>query len=247
MMCLNLRSKKGNFALLRAAFLAVFLILSSVGVSFAQEKEETESASDPLESWNRTVFGFNEVIDAVALKPAAQVYRGVVPEYGRERVSNVLRNMRMPVVALNSFLQGDPGNAFSAFWSFMLNSTLGIAGLFDFADVNTDLKVRNEDFGQTLGAWGVGPNGYIVLPLIGPSSSRDAVGLVADIFSDPFNYMDDDVVVTSTVAAAIDRRAANIELIDEIYKDSFDPYATIRSLYLQRRESEVQNSTKTNN
>jgi len=203
--------------------------------------EDRESKVDPFEPVNRTVFKFNEVVDGVLIKPAALVYRDVVPEYGRERVSNVLKNLSMPVVMVNSVLQGDPGNAFSAFWSFALNTTLGIGGVFDFAGANTSLNVRKEDFGQTMGAWGWGSGAYIVLPIIGPSSGRDAFGLAVDTVSDPFNYMDDDIVVTRTVMRAIDARTGNLQVIDDIYDTSLDPYATIRSAYLQRRDAEIAN------
>lgn len=200
-----------------------------------------EAGSDPFESVNRGIFSFNEFVDSILLKPVAQGYQAIVPEYGRERVSNVLRNLKMPVVFANSVLQGDPENAFSSLWSFTLNSTLGIAGIFDFAGTNTDLKVRKEDFGQTLGKWGVGSGSYVMLPILGPSSTRDTIGLVVDAVSDPFNWMDNEIVITRTVVSAIDARAENLELVDDVYKTSLDPYATFRSGYLQRRQTEIKN------
>ncbi len=201
------------------------------------EGDEGGVLQDPFEPVNRTIFGFNEVVDSILLKPVAEGYVYVVPEYGRQRVSNVLTNLRMPVVFLNSVLQADPGNAFSSLWSFVLNSTLGIGGVFDFAGENSTLEVHKEGFGQTLGAWGFGSGAYIVLPIIGPSSARDAVGLLVDVVTDPFNYFDEEIVITRTVATAIDERAKSLELVEEIYRTSFDPYATFRSGYLQRQDA----------
>lgn len=222
------------------------LLLTVAACSSPPEVDEGDAAArqDPLETVNRGIYAFNDVFDRFLLAPVARGYRSAVPEYGRQRVTNVLSNLKQPVVFLNSVLQGDPENAFSSFWSFMLNTTLGIGGLFDFADVNTDLEVRDEDFGQTLGVWGVGPGPYIVLPIFGPSSLRDTAGMAGDWFSDPFNYLDDEVVITRTVIRAIDARAKTLDLTDEINEKSFDPYATFRSGYLQKREAQVKNTSR---
>lgn len=221
---------------------AMMLTLSAVACAPAPEGEDGAVLSDPFEPVNRGIFAFNEVVDNAVLQPVARAYRFLVPEYGRQRVTNVLSNLTMPVVFLNSVLQGDPGNAFSSLFSFVLNSTLGIGGIFDFAGANTDLKVNKEDFGQTLGVWGFGSGAYIMLPIIGPSSARDTVGMVADWFSDPFNYADNEIVITRTVLRTIDARAGTLDLTDEVYRTSLDPYATFRSGYLQKREAMVKNT-----
>lgn len=218
------------------------LMLTIAACSAPQDQDDAAAKQDPWEGFNRGIYAFNDALDTVVLRPVAKAYRGVVPEYGRERVTNVMTNLRQPVVMLNSVLQGDPENAFSSFWSFVLNSTLGIGGIFDFADVNTDLKVRDEDFGQTLGAWGLPSGPYLVLPILGPSTVRDTVGLAGDWLTDPFNYLDDEIVITRTVLRAIDARANVLDLTDDIDKNSFDPYATYRSGYLQRRASQVSNT-----
>lgn len=218
------------------------LMLTVAACSAPQDQDDAAAKQDPWEGFNRGIYAFNDAVDTVVLRPVAKAYRSVVPEYGRERVTNVMTNLRQPVVMLNSVLQGDPENAFSSFWSFVLNSTLGIGGIFDFADVNTDLKVHDEDFGQTLGAWGVPSGPYLVLPILGPSTVRDTVGLAGDWVSDPFNYLDDEIVITRTVLRAIDARANVLDLTDDIEKNSFDPYATYRSGYLQRREAQVNNT-----
>ncbi len=217
-----------------------FIILTFL-TACANVSEEADNR-DPWEGLNRSIFAFNEVVDGIVVRPVAQIYRGIVPEYGQDRVHNVVSNLRQPVNFVNSVLQGDPQNAFSSLWSFVLNSTLGVGGVFDFAGTNTSLRVRNEDFGQTLGKWGVGSGNYVVLPIFGPSSTRDAFGRLTDVFTDPFNYMNRDVVVTRAVISAIDTRAGNIDLLDDIYDTSLDPYATIRSGYLQKREASVKNT-----
>lgn len=223
-------------------------IISLVALTMAACTSAPESGSepnvDPFESLNRGIYSFNEAVDTVLLKPVAQAYRGIVPEYGRERVSNVLTNLKQPIVFANSVLQGDPQNAFSSFWSFVLNSTFGVAGIFDFTGAATDLHVRKEDFGQTLGVWGFGSGAYIVLPILGPSSARDALGLGVDTVGDPFNWGSNEFVITRAVVTAIDARADTIELVDDVNKTSLDPYATFRSAYLQKRESQVKNEGK---
>lgn len=226
----------------RGSVVAAYCVLVVSACAPTPVDEETAARHDPFETVNRGIFAFNEVVDGAVLQPLARAYRGIVPEYGRRRVSNVLSNMRMPVVFVNSVLQGDPGNAFSSLFSFLLNSTLGVAGVFDFAGANTDLRVHREDFGQTLGVWGFGSGAYVVLPVLGPSSARDTVGLAVDWLTDPFNYADNDVVITRTVAAAIDARADTLDLTDEVYRTSLDPYATLRSGFLQRREAMVKNT-----
>ncbi len=196
--------------------------------------------NDPLESVNRVIFRFNEGVDTVLLRPVATGYRYVVPEFGRQRVSNVLTNLRMPLIFFNSTLQLDPQNAFSALWSFILNSTVGVGGLFDVTEP-AGISVRDEDFEQTLGHYGVGAGPYIVIPILGPSSTRGISGTVVDWFSDPFNYADDEFVIARTIASAIDTRANILPTTDEIYRTSLDPYATFRSAYLQRRVALIEN------
>lgn len=201
-----------------------------------------DEVNDPLETLNRGIFKFNEVVDFVLLKPVAKTYVFIVPEFGRDRVSNVLSNLGEPVNMINGFAQGNPERGFTSLWRFILNSTFGVFGMFDFAGTNTDLQHVQEDFGQTLGVWGVDSGAYLVLPLIGPSTTRDAPGLAVDALTNPFNYVESDEFVYGRLAASvIDSRARNLDLIDEIYRNSVDPYATIRSAYLQRRAALVNN------
>lgn len=203
---------------------------------------DSTEVNDPLETINRGIFKFNEAVDFILLKPIARTYVFIVPEAGRTGVHNVLSNLGEPVNALNGFLQGNPERGFTSLWRFILNSTLGVAGIFDFAGANTDLKYVQEDFGQTLAVYGSGTGPYIVLPIIGPSSGRDTAGLVVDALTNPFNHLDNDKLVYGRLALnVIDARARNLDLVDDIYANSLDPYATFRSAYLQRREALVNN------
>jgi len=233
--CENILSKVNSKAKILLASSAMLLIAACAPTTADQQV-------DSLEPFNRAMFGFNEAVDGVVLRPVTSLYRGVVPEYGRDRVHNVLNNLHQPVVFVNSVLQGDVENAFSSLWSFLLNSTFGVAGIFDFAGTNSGLKVNDEDFGQTLGVWGFGSGPYLVLPILGPSSIRDGVGRGVDYFDDPFNYAHRDFVLGRMGASALDTRNKNFELLDEIHQNSLDPYSTIRSAYLQKREAAVKNT-----
>ena len=207
----------------------------------ATQSAKESDPSDPLEGFNRGVYAFNGVVDDVILEPVARLYRTVVPAPGRDGVKNFLANLTSPVILVNNILQGDVNGAFTTFWRFVLNTTVGFGGVYDFAENNTNLKYKPEDFGQTLGVWGVDAGPYLVLPIMGPSSVRDGTGRIADYFADPLTYLLTDwQKVGRYGATAVDARSRNLDLIDEIERTSIDPYATIRSAYLQRRESQVQ-------
>jgi phospholipid-binding lipoprotein MlaA len=140
-------------------------------------------------------------------------------------------------------LQGDVENSFTTFWRFSLNSTIGIGGLFDIAKI-AGLERRSEDLGQTFGKYGVKGGPYLMLPLMGPSNTRDLVGRVGDSFMDPYNYLVDDYGIAGrNVLNGIDSREQLLELIDDINENSLDPYATFRSLYSQRRADEIENGS----
>lgn len=210
---------------------------------------EPAPVNDPLEGFNRGMFAFNNTVDKAVLRPASIVYKAVFPTYARDRVTNFFDNLRSPVVFANSLLQGDPQNTFVTFWRFTFNSTLGVLGLWDIA---TELGVpaRNEeDFGQTLAVWGVGNGPYLVLPLLGSSNLRDTVGIGVDAALDPTNYnvIDDRERIYLKIAEVIDTRTRYGVLIDNTYEEAIDPYATFRSLYLQRREAQIINSSQDQN
>lgn len=194
--------------------------------------------ADPIEGLNRGIYKFNEGVDTVILAPVARGYKYVVPEYGRDRVGNALNNLQEPVTFLNNALQGNVEGTFSSFWRFVINSTFGIGGMFDVAR-DTGLQPVQEDFGQTLASWGVGNGAYIVLPILGPSSARDTVGLVVDTVTNPFSYLTTPAVVAIKGTDLVDSRARLLDITDEIQRTSFDPYSTVKSAYIQHRNTEI--------
>ncbi len=241
---------------LKIIFLAAFFSLMAPFAVFAADEANEFAADDYLsfsnanspealdgaEGLNRAFFKFNSALDSYLISPIADAYTYILPSQARTGIFNVLNNLEAPVVFVNSILQGDPQNSFVTFWRFIFNSTLGVAGLFDIA---TELGVperNNEDFGQTLGVWGVGHGSYLVLPLLGPSSLRDAPAFVIDTLLNPFTYfMSDGELIAVTATRVIDTRSRYDRYIDQVYDTSLDPYATFRSLYLQRREASVKN------
>ena len=208
---------------------------------------EPTQIADPLEPVNRYIFAANLALDTTVIEPVATVYRNIVPDPARDSVRNFLRNLESPVLLTNDVLQRDIGAAGVTTKRFFINTTVGILGLFDRA-ADMGLARRDEDFGQTMGTYGVGPGVYLVLPILGPSSLRDAAGNFVDYYFDPLNYYagNTDRANISFLRAGIrgiDTRARVIETLDEIERTSIDFYATIRSLYHQRRQSEIRNGS----
>ncbi len=203
-----------------------------------------ENNVDPLEPVNRKIYQFNNLVDRLLLKPVTKAYRAVIPAWGRTRMACFLRNLATPVTFFNSVLQGDMAYASTSFWRFTLNSTFGLGGLFDFA-VEQGLRDRIEDFGQTAGVYDIPPGPYIVLPLLGPSTLRDAGGRGVDVFLDPFNYLaSSDQIIARQALDTVESRSETLSLTNEIERTSLDPYATVRSLYLQSRRDLVHNGTE---
>jgi phospholipid-binding lipoprotein MlaA len=200
-----------------------------------------DEAYDPLETVNRGIYRFNMAVDKAVVRPVAVVYRDVLPKPVQTGVHNAVGNLALPLVFANSLLQGDVENAFGAFWRFTINSTVGLAGVLDVAK-DGGLQARKEDFGQTLGAHGIGSGPYLVLPLLGPSNGRDLVGKVADSLMDPFSYAGHwEFQVARKGVEVVDGRVQVLDILDEIEETSLDPYATIRSGYHQYRESMIRN------
>jgi phospholipid-binding lipoprotein MlaA len=218
-------------------------IVTAVMMSVALTACATHNDEDPMESLNRGIFKFNEVVDTILLKPVAQGYRFITTPYIRDRIGGIAQNMGEPVTIANALLQGDIDRTFISFWRFMINSTVGVGGMFDVAQT-AGLPYRAEDFGQTLAVWGVGSGPYIVLPIYGPSNGRDFVGLVVDYYTDPFHYMMEDDTDEFYYAAAkgIVKRERLLDPIDDIYASSLDPYTSFRSIYTQQRDAEISNT-----
>ncbi len=206
---------------------------------------EYTKTNDPGEPTNRAIFEINRGLDGAVVKPAATVYRDATPTFFQDRIHDALNNLRAPVIFFNDVLQGEGERAIATAVRFMINSTVGILGLFDFA---TDMGIEghDEDFGQTLAVWGMPSGPYVMLPVFGPSNVRDTIGFVVDFLIDPFNLWAANTNREFAIYArggtrGVDTRAIHMEALDDLEKSSVDFYAAIRSLYRQRRAEEIRN------
>ncbi|MDQ2068433.1 MlaA family lipoprotein [Natronospira bacteriovora] len=189
---------------------------------------------DPFEGFNRSVYAFNDTIDRAAVRPVAVAYRDNIPQPVRTGVGNFVSNLSYPIVIVNSALQGKFTDAFSDTGRFLINTTIGIAGIFDPATL-VGLEANNEDFGQTLGVWGFGPGPYLMLPALGPSTVRDASGMAVATYVDPtYSAIPTPERYGLYLIRAVDLRAGLLEA-DRFLEDEFDPYVALREAYLQRR------------
>jgi phospholipid-binding lipoprotein MlaA len=210
-----------------------------------------DDQNDPLEPVNRVVFNVNWVLDGLLLEPAARIYRMVTPQFVRTGVTNFLANLRTPVVLVNDVLQGEPKRAELTLGRFMFNTIMGLGGLIDVGGMLGMPERHSEDFGQTLAVYGVGAGPYLMLPLLGPSSVRDAGGQVVDLAFDPLTILGavdigifivpTEIGIARTGAEALSFRERNIENIEELRRSSIDEYAAVRTLYRQLRASEIRN------
>jgi len=199
---------------------------------------------DPLESINRAIFSFNNVADKIILEPAAKGYRQL-PSPIQSGISNFLGNLKMPLVILNQFLQGQGGNAFQSTGRFVVNSTAGVFGIIDIAD-KIGLEEKEEDFGQTLATWGVGDGFYIVLPIFGPSNLRDTGGMLLTLATDPINAYavregEGEFILLRTSVNAVNQRSKIIDEVNALRDNSVDYYAAVRSSYYQNRKAAILN------
>lgn len=210
-----------------------------------QEMADVDTENDPLELLNRFTFAFNLMLDTMVFQPVAAAYNFFLPVEVRNSVRNTVRNLRSPLILVNDLLQGELARAETTLVRFLLNSTIGVLGLFDVA-ADMGYPYHDEDFGQTLGAHGVGEGFYLVLPVLGPSNPRDGIGMLVDMYLDPMAYAAEaadveDFLLARTVAGGIDKRARNIDTIEDLKRDSIDFYARVRSLYRQSRVNEINN------
>ena len=208
------------------------------------ERAAFEATNDPWEPVNREIFAFNQVADKYVIRPVAIGYRDVVPEFARNRIRDFLDNLNEPVIFMNNMLQGEGGRAATTVTRFIVNSTVGVGGLYDVLGAN-GVKQETGDFGQTLYRWGVPPGPYLVLPVFGPSNPRDAIGIYGvDGMADPFNRLVDGTIYNKPTymyvregLQGIDLRSRNIETLDQLERDSLDFYAKMRSVSRQYRDS----------
>jgi phospholipid-binding lipoprotein MlaA len=195
--------------------------------------------SDPLEPLNRAMFGFNDTVDDAVVRPVAKAYRAALPGIVRTGISNFFSNLEDVWISVNDVLQGKVQQGFEDFGRFLLNSTFGIAGIFDIASEAGLLK-NSEDFGQTLGSWGIGTGAYLVLPILGPSTVRDGFGLLLDTQTDLVFRIDGVRVHNSLyLTRAIGTRANLLDASSVIETAALDKYAFVREAWLQRRRNLV--------
>jgi phospholipid-binding lipoprotein MlaA len=198
-----------------------------------------DNPRDPLEPLNRAMFSFNDALDEAVMKPVAKGYRFVLPGFVRTGVSNFFSNVDDVWVSINQVLQGKFLDGLGDFGRFLFNSTVGIAGLFDFAS-DVGLPKHSEDFGQTLAWWGVGSGPYVVLPILGPSTVRDGLAFIVDTQADPVWRIDRVAVRnTSVVIRFTGRRAELLDVSNVLEQAALDRYVFLRDAWLQRRRSLV--------
>jgi len=213
-------------------------------VNDPEAMEDFRQTNDPLEPTNRVFYAINNGLDTVILKPVAQGYRAVFPEPVRTGIHNFLDNVGAPVRLTNDTLQGKPRRAGDTMMRFLINTTAGVVGIFDVAK---DLGYPNHDtdFGLTLANWSVPEGPFLFLPVLGPSSPREAAGFGADIMIDPFTWIGRGTQAAKiaswsrTGISAVDTRAGVLDQVDQIKKTALDPYATFRSLYRQNRAGKL--------
>jgi phospholipid-binding lipoprotein MlaA len=198
--------------------------------------------NDPLEELNRSIFGFNEKVDEVVLVPVAKGYRTAVPPPMRASVHDFLQNLNTPVIFANDVLQAQPLLAAETLARLTINSTVGVGGMFDVAS-RIGIPYHANDMGITFATYGIDEGPYLVAPVLGPTNPRDIVGQIGDSFIDPADHYAGwkrwYASLSRTVVSGIDVRSRNIEALADIEKTSLDFYATIRSLYRQRREAQI--------
>lgn len=211
-------------------------LMALVGLSLLPAMSQAASEEDPWESFNRPIFRFNDTVDTYALKPIAQGYRAVTPQFLEDGVHNVFGNIGDVGNLANNLLQGKLHNAGVDTGRLIFNTTFGVLGFFDVAK-HMGLRKSDEDFGQTLGVWGLNSGPYLVIPLLGPSTVRDATGRVPDSFLTPYPYMDHVPTRNFTRGVQVVDTRANLLQAERLI--SGDKYIFIRNAYLQSREFKV--------
>jgi phospholipid-binding lipoprotein MlaA len=200
---------------------------------------EYRNPNDPWEPFNRVVFQFNEDFDTAFLKPIAKGYQAITPAPVDRGITHFFENLADVRNTVNNALQFKMARAATSVGRIVVNSTVGVLGFMDVAS-NMNLPKYNEDFGQTLGAWGLPQGPFVVLPLLGPSTGRDTVGLVGDWYTDPLTYVNDGGVAWGAKALrVIDRRADLLAASKVLEQAALDPYSFVRDAYLQRRRSDI--------
>ena len=248
------------------AYILVFALFAQVSTLYAgttgseelKGSNSQDTASECFEGFSRAMFKLNHGLDTVIFEPVAKGYRALPPPI-RKGTGNVVDNLRSLLTFSNNVLQGDFRNAGNTAGRFLINSTVGILGIWDPAAALGLKEKGKEDFGQTMGVWGVSSGCYFVLPILGPTTVRDTAGLVGNFFLDPVYHVTHNSEIHNGLVGnsnysehnyyyyrgtgAVDFRAKNIESWDSLEKNSIDLYASLKSLYLQNRSQKIANST----
>ena len=248
-------------------YITIFAILLqtkvvNAGTTVSEElkgSESQDSTNECFEGLSRAMFKFNHTLDGAIFKPVAKGYR-ILPTVIRKGTGNAVDNLRSLLTISNNILQGDFRGAGNTAGRFAINTTVGILGIFDPASALGLKEKGKEDFGQTLGAWGSDSGCYFVLPILGPTTVRDAIGLVGNVFIDPVYQITHNTEIDGGIGnqsysehnyyyyrttGAVDFRAKNIESFDSLEENSIDLYASVKSLYLQNRDQQIKNSKST--
>ena len=218
-----------------------------------KKENQTKEIKDCFEKLNRATFAFNQGLDKALIKPLAEGYRNL-PDPIQRGTSNAVKNLSTLITIPNNVLQGDIKTALINTGRLVVNTTVGLLGTIDVANKMGFPKYVKEDYGQTLGAWGIGPGCYLVLPVLGPSTLRDTAGSFANVMGgDPWynasihgnnQFLSQELYITSKALSGIDFRSDNIESFENLERNSIDFYASIRSLYTQDRENKIKNNQR---
>jgi len=214
-------------------------------IAQAQKPQPENDANDPLEGLNRVIFSVNEFLYGLLLRPMADAYVSLVPDVARDGVRNFLMNLRSPIVLANDILQGEGTRAWETTQRMLINTTIGLGGMFDVAK-EYGIEGHTEDLGQTFAVWGVPEGFYLVLPVLGPSNPRDATGKFLDSFLDPLSYYltntdREEYDVTRSVALGVDEYSRVMDDLQKLKNTSVDYYAALRSIARQKRMAEIRN------
>ena len=242
--------------ILASIFLLTFnAIAGTDGELILSENDKPKKIKDCFEKLNRATFSLNQSLDKAIIKPIAKGYRKL-PDPIQKGTSNAVKNISTLVTIPNNVLQGDIKTAAINTGRLIVNTTIGILGFVDVANKMGFPKYVKEDYGQTLGAWGVGPGCYVVLPILGPSTVRDTAGSFVNVFGgDPWynasthgnnEFLSERLYLTSKALSGVEFRANNIDSINNLQMNSIDFYASVKSLYLQDRENKIENQTRGN-
>lgn len=209
----------------------------------ADGTEPSGTPYDPWEPFNRKVHSFNNVVDRAVARPLAVAYTNVVPRFARTGVSNFFSNLRAPVTITNQLLQGRPDDAWDSLGRFLMNSTLGIGGLFDPAS-KAMVPRRKEDFGQTLGTWGWRRSRYVELPFFGPRTVRDVFGLAGDMPLSPIRTIEEDKIRIGLQGLQLVDMRSQLLAVDDMRDNAVDEYSLVRDAWLQRRNYQIENDLR---